>query len=479
MSASDITVAAQPSVIKDERSDSLRMVFAALCVLVPLAVWFAPFAVPPAAKGAMAISSFMIVAWMTNVMEYGAAGMIGCVLFWALGVAKFDTAFSGFISDTPWFLVGAILLGEAANKTGVPQRIGAFVVTRVGSSYSRLLLGLIVTCFLLTFVVPSGSARTVIMAAIGVGVINVFGVGKGSNIGRAIFLCITYTCAIFDKMIIAGAGAITARGIIVKVGGVEVSWGLWFIAYLPCALLTIWATWRFALRFYPPEIESLDGRMDELRNKLRTSVPWNSQALKSSILSGLAIVLWLTDFIHHVSPTMIALLLALAAFLPFVDILDAKDMQRANLLPFFFVAAALSMSQVAQETGALKLLTDSFFGGLQPWLSNKVLAVPALYWGGFVYHFATASEISMLATSLPVLMEFAKSHHLDPLWIGMIWGFSAGGKLFAYQAGPLVIGYSYGYFRHTDLIKIGAILTVVEFIGLAISVAIYWPILGL
>jgi len=122
-------------------------------------------------------------------------------------------------------------------------------------------------------------------------------------------------------------------------------------------------------------------------------------------------------------------------------------------MPVFFVAAALSMSTVAQQTGALKLLTDSFFGGVTPWLDSKVLAVPALYWGGFLYHFATASEISMLATSLPVLMEYAKAHHLDVLWIGMVWSFSAGGKLFAYQSAPLVIGYSYGYFRHTDLIK--------------------------
>ena len=59
----------------------------------------------------------------------------------------------------------------------------------------------------------------------------------------------------------------------------------------------------------------------------------------------------------------------------------------------------------------------------------------------------------------PVLMQFAKTHHLDPLWIGMIWS-SAGGKLFAYQSAPLVVGYSYGYFRHMDLIKIGAVLTV-------------------
>ena len=143
----------------------------------------------------------------------------------------------------------------------------------------------------------------------------------------------------------------------------------------------------------------------------------------------LVTVLWLTDFVHHVSPAIIAMALALIAFLPFINVLDADDMQKANLLPVFFVAAALSMSTVAEQTGALKLLTDSFFGDLQPLLSNKLLAIPALYWGGFVYHFATASEISMLATSLPVLMEFAKTNHLDVLWIGMVWSFSAGGKL--------------------------------------------------
>src|SRR5882672_3265130 len=210
-----------------------------------------------------------------------------------------------------------------------------------------------------------------------------------------------------------------------------------------------------------------------------TAVPWTTQSLKASILIGLAIVLWLTDFIHHVCRSLLANNLALIAFLPFVNVLDAEDMQRANLLPFFFVAAALSMSTVAQETGALKLLTDSFFCGLQPLLSDRVLAVPALYWGGFFYHFATASEISMLATSLPVLMQFAKANHLDVLWIGMVWSFSAGGKLFAYQSAPLIIGYAYGYFRHVDLIKIGAFLTIVEFIGLALCVAFYWPLLGI
>ena len=476
MSASDITVT-QPRAHAhhDDRSLSLRAFFAFVCVAVPLGVWLTPMSVAPAAQGAMAISSFMILAWMTNIMEYGAAGLIGCLLFWATGVAKIETAFSGFANDTPWFLFGAIMLGTAANKTGVPQRIGAFVVGRVGTSYSRLLLGLIVTSFLLTLIVPSGNARLVIMASFAVSVINVFGVGKGSNIGRGIFLVLTYTCAIFDKMVIAGAGAITAVGNIERFGDIHVSYALWFIAFFPCALLTIFTAWRFALWAYPPEKESVSGSMEELKTQLRGNQEWTPIAIKSTLLSILAIVLWMTDFLHHISPSVIALALALVAFLPFVNVLEVEDMQKTNLMPVFFVAAALSMSNVAQATGALKLLTDFFFGGVTPYLSNPVLAVPTLYWGGFIYHFATASEISMLATSLPVLMQFAKTHGLDALWIGMIWGFSAGGKLFAYQSAPLVVGYSYGYFKHTDLIKIGAVLTVVELVGLALSAAFFWP----
>src|ERR1051326_5401448 len=475
MSASDYAVI-KPHAVVDDRPLSLRAFFSFICVAVPLAIWLAPFAIPPAAKGAMAISSFMILAWMTNIMEYGAAGLIGCLLFWVTGVAKVETAFSGFANDTPWFLFGAIMLGVAANKTGVPQRVGSFVMSRVGVSYSQLLLGLIITSFPLLFFVPSGNARLVIMASLAISVIEGFGVGKGSNIGRGIFLVLTYVSVIFDKMIIAGAGAITAVGNIQKFGEIHVSYALWFFAFLPCSILTILAAWRFAIWVYPPEAARFDA--EEMNAKLRGQA-WTPLAVRASFLSALAILLWMTDSIHHIPASAVALGVALIAFLPFVGVLEVEDMQKTNLMPVFFVAAALSMSNVAQETGALKLLTDSFFGGVTPFLSNKVLAVPALYWGGFTYHFATASEISMLATSLPVLMAYAKAQHLDVLWIGMVWSFSAGGKLFAYQAAPLVVGYSYGYFRHTDLIKIGAFLTVVEFIGLALSVAFYWPLLGI
>jgi di/tricarboxylate transporter len=60
----------------------------------------------------------------------------------------------------------------------------------------------------------------------------------------------------------------------------------------------------------------------------------------------------------------------------------------------------------------------------------------------------------------------------------MVWTFAAGGKLFAYQSAPLIVGYAYGYFRHVDMLKLGALLTVVEFLALLFCTGIYWPLLG-
>jgi di/tricarboxylate transporter len=82
-------------------------------------------------------------------------------------------------------------------------------------------------------------------------------------------------------------------------------------------------------------------------------------------------------------------------------------------------------------------------------------------------------------TSIPLVMEFAKSHDMHPLLLGMIWTFAAGGKLFAYQSGALIVGYSYGYFAARDLGIMGACLTVVEFFVLLLLVPFYWPLIGL
>ena len=169
------------------------------------------------------------------------------------------------------------------------------------------------------------------MAAVALGLAEAFGVGTGSNIGRGMFLIITYCAGLFDKMIIAGAASITARGAIERVGGVEVLWSQWFLAYLPCDIVTILVAWRLTLWLYPPEKESFaqETAVSSRTNSDRWAAGCREQ--RAALLIALAIGLWLTDFIHHIPPSVIGLGIGLAAVLPGIGTLDGRRHEAAEL----------------------------------------------------------------------------------------------------------------------------------------------------
>lgn len=450
-----------------------------LCVLVPVLIWFAPFELAPRVQHMFAIGAFMIIAWITQAAEFALAGFVGCFLFWALGVAPFSVAFAGFANHTAWFLFGAMLIGLIADRSGLARRLAYTVMGRVGISYPRILLGLVITSFLLTFIVPSGLARLVILAAIALALLEAFQAQRGSNIARGMFLVITYTGNIFDKMLLAGAGSITAAGLIQKMSGVRVMWGEWLFAFLPCSIATVLFGWWLTLRFFPPEQTAFAPDKSYFQRELAKMGSWSAGQTKGAVLIGCAMVLWMTDSLNHIPPTMVALGVGLFALLPRVGVLEADDMRHLNYMPVFFVAEAVSMGTVLEATHGLGVLTSGVFHWIQPALTNIYSTTAALYWTAFVYHFLLASEISMLATSIPLVVKYAMTHGINPLQLGLIWTFAAGGKLFAYQSGVLLLGYSYGYFEARDLVKMGAWLTLLEFMVLMLLVPFYWPLLGI
>ncbi len=469
------TAAAPPAVASDRRTAALLAILASGAV----AFWFLPLGIAPQAHKALAVGLFMIAAWMTQVLDLGITGILGCFLFWMLGIAKFETAFSGFADTTAWFLFGAVCFGLMVAKSGLARRLAFGVMRAVGHSYPRLLLGLIISNFLLTPVVPSGIARVVIMAAIAMGLADAFGVGKGSNIARGMFIILVYQATIFDKMVIAGASSITARGAIEKFGDVQVLWSQWALAYLPCDIIVMIVAWRLALWMYPPETAALPGGSDYLQREIRAMGPWSKAEIRAALLMALGVGLWVTDFLHQIPPPMIGLGVGLLASMPRIGVLDTDDVRKINYLPIFFVAAAVSLSNVLAQSKALDVLTTILFNWIEPFIGTGWISTLVLYWAAFLYHIVIGNEIAMLATSIPPLMTYAKQHAIDPLTLGMIWTFGAGPKIFMYESAVLVVGYSYGYFDNRDLLKVGAVLSIVTALILLVLVPLYWPLIGL
>jgi anion transporter len=448
-------------------------------IAIPLTVWFGPWGLEPNAQHGLALMAFVLLGWMTQIVDSAIIGLSGIYLAWALGVVPFPVAFSGFANTTPWFLFGAMLFGLMAAKSGLARRLAFGVMRRIGSTYPRLLLGVIVSDFLLTLLVPSGVARVAIMGSVALALLDVFGVPKTSRIARGMFITLTYTATIFDKMLIGGAASITARGVIESAGNVEVLWSQWALAFLPVDILTILIAWGLTLWLFPPEVRIPRGGRDFLDAELLRMGPLSTLEKRAAALMLLAIGLWMTDFLHRLPAPMIGIGVGLLATMPRIGVLDAEDLKKLNFLIVIFVAAAISTGEILRESGALRLLTSVAFGWLEPFVGNPWEAVPVLYWTGFIYHIFLGDEVSMLATSLPLLMQFAHAHQVDPLTLGMIWTFGAGGKIFIYQTAVLLVGYSFGCFTPRDMFRMGLALTLVEFVLLLLVVPFWWPLIGL
>src|ERR1700704_4038385 len=84
------------------------------------------------------------------------------------------------------------------------------------------------------------------------------------------------------------------------------------------------------------DLVALSSRTDQSERRLRVPArgrrmgPLSPQEWKSALLIAAAIVLWLTDFIHHIPASVIGIGVGLFALLPLVEILEIEDMRRLN-----------------------------------------------------------------------------------------------------------------------------------------------------
>ncbi|MGZ8479087.1 MAG: SLC13 family permease [Candidatus Binatia bacterium] len=447
--------------------------------LAALMFWFMPAELDSTQHKALAITLFMVINWIAEPIDHGLTALIGCYLYWALGVTRFSVAFSGFTNSTIWFLFSSLLMAEAASRTGLAKRLGYLFMRQVGTSRGHIQSGLVALTFLLAFFVPSGMGRLGLLAPLMVGILTASGLGRHSNFAKGMFVMLTAISGLIDVMVLSGATSMMTRGIVEEQTGNQLLWSQWLIACLPLNLLTLLAAIAIVRWLYPTEVDELSAGTEYFEKELAAMGPWNSAEKKALFWFLLAMGLWATDFIHRVNPPVIGLGVGLALSVPKLGVLDATTVEHVNFFIIIFSAGALGMGAVLMETNVLQFVTNKVLVVMQPFLSNVFTYTIALYLAAFLYHFIFANRQTMLVTSLPLLLIFAADHGLNVIALSLLWTIGGGGGLFVYQSGVYVLGYSYGYFEAKDFIKVGLLLTLVQAGVLFFLVPYYWPLIGL
>lgn len=151
-----------------------------LAIIAMAAVYMLPTPadLPTQGHRLIGILVFAVIIWMTEGVSYPVSSFVIITLMcYTLGLAL------GGFSSSAWALVaGAMFLSAAMMITGLDKRIALFVMSHVGIKSSHLIAGVIFVGFLLSFFVPSTTARVSCLVPIVVGIIRTFGLKAGSTL---------------------------------------------------------------------------------------------------------------------------------------------------------------------------------------------------------------------------------------------------------------------------------------------------------
>ena len=430
-----------------------------LLVLVPLlpaaAILVAPMPLAPAAHRALAIAVFMIAGWLLEPINPAFYGLAGCLLFWSVAGVRFEAAFHGFLTVTPWFLYGAIILGVTAEETGLARFLAGLLPRAVRNSFPRALLIFVVLGYILGLLLPSAIASALIISVLALGVAR----ARQDGAGYWLLLAAGYAAALFGPSIVL-AGAILP----------ELPWTM--AAAAVCCLLV----WRWSrsstqpnLRVPHPERSEVEAFGERERGEGRAGVRRRNpdaerseaegapqaDALKVGALLGIALILWLTVSRHGVSPALVGLGAGLMAFVPGVGPKLGPRAQKPDPLAIILAGAALSLPAVLARTGALPALEAAFLAmarALAPIFPAKL----SFYWTALGYHLfvpETAKE------TLPWVGQLAQASGLKGSGTA-IWSASESAKLSLYQSPALILAASLGGLRGRDVLKLGLAVAV-------------------
>ncbi len=435
-----------------------------------------PLPLEPLVQKTLAVTVAMMLLFILEPVPLAVSGLLGCLGFTLLKAQPFAQSFSGFSQTTTWYIFGALLLGTAVTKSGLAMRLACHIIRVAGSSFSQLLAGALVLNFVLTFVVPSGIARVVILCSICAGLMEALGQEKGSNIGKSLFAGVTFAAALFDKGILGGGTALLSRELIARFTGHELLYSQWLILFVPFDAVIIVMVWYALMRLFPPE--RMEARMGTAfaEQRLRELGPLTPAEKRTLLITGLTLAAWMTDFAHGVNPGLIGIMGGLLVTLPRIGVLDEEDIRKTNFLMVIFVGAALSLGAVLIETHTASVLAHAMFNWLIPFLHGESpLMYGALFVYNFVLHLLMGDELGVIAATMPAVLQFAQDIQVNVVVTGLLWTYATGAKVFIYQSGPLVAGYAFGFFSTRDMFKLGALITAVELL-MAMLLPYWWKL---
>ncbi len=475
--------------------------FAALAALLAIVLMPTPQGLPLSGQVMLAILAFAVLVWMTEALDYAvSAVVIGALMVFLLAYvpdaakpagadmgtgAALGLALSGFSNSAVALVAAACFIAAAMTATGLDRRIALVVLSKVDARTNNIVIGAMVVGFLLSFIVPSTTARVACLVPIMMGFILAFKVDKRSRFAGLLVITAAQTASVWNVGIkTAAAQNMVAVGFIEKQFGTSISWTEWFIAGAPFSALLTLALYFIMTRMMKPEMTEIAGGQATIREQLDAIGKMTMREWKLLVIVLVLLGFWATEKVLHNFDTSSTTIAAIALMLlPRVGVMDWKESQRG--FPWGTVvlfAIGISIGTALLRTQAAGWLANLIVQnlGLQNASAFAILMLLSLFL--IVIHLGFASATALASTMIPIIISVlmaVQTPGINVVGMTMLLQFVVSfGFILPVNAPQNMIAYGTGTFDAKDFIRTGLVITLAATVLLVIFALTYWPWMG-
>lgn len=353
--------------------------------------------------------------WATSKIEAGYVAMAAAVFLALTGVIEQDRLFEALGSKVVWLMIGAFIVGAAAEETGLAARLSLFASAKVKNVRGMMWITSMILVPL-TFLIPSTSGRA---AAVLPMFKSMTGAVATPSVTRALALLIPSVILVSTIASITGAGShLITIDLLAETSGKRISFGEWMLWGLPFALVAVVVTvWAVCRLFLTDDEQNMLIVID-----LPAAAPMTASEKHVLAIFGTMIAFWMTEALHGIEIATVSIVGALVVCAPGIGVLSWKKAAKAVSWPLvIFVGAALLLGEAIIDTGAAQWLVGAMFAatGLQDGGNNLAILV-GVSLVALSAHIYMTSHAARAAALLPPLLLLAVELKIDPVAVAFL-----------------------------------------------------------
>jgi len=402
-----------------------------------------------------ALLVFAILNWVLETAPIAITALSLIVLVPFTGLMTFQEAVKASFGNSVFgFFLGVLLLSYAFRDTGLGRAISKAIFSLFGRKPSNIVLG-VMTCgaFLAMWITEVAAAAVIFPIAM-----SIWDKTKGRSdhaaFGKAIMLGVAWGCAFGGVATPIATGAnLIAVEYLQSSCGVNISFAQWMRIGVPICLSLLAAGWMlltFTLR---------DGAEIELDEE---ALVFGPREKKLAAVFVCAVVLWIGGCRLGITCHHVALLAAVALFLPGMEVMEWKRaVSNISWESIMLIASGVMLGDLLFETGVAQWMADLMFapqlfeGGIFLRGVMIVLAVSVLK---VLFSSNTVSGIVLV----PIMISLAQANGLSPWGVVAPCIFSSALSLVVISSSPVnVIPYASKAFTPKDMACYGVVMTVI------------------